>query len=80
MHCLTENAAMMHIAKKFQMRVVSGSGEADAHLELPPGDASSITREMMQERIALFDHAWRTQMLSMGRISDAAMQKPEDSN
>jgi GNAT superfamily N-acetyltransferase len=76
MHCLTENAAMMHIARKFQMRVVAGGGEADAHLELPPGDASSITREMMLERIALFDYALRSQVSSMGRITDAALQKP----
>jgi hypothetical protein len=77
MHCLTENQAMMHIAKKSKMRIVAASGEADAHLELPPGDPASITREMMQEQIALFDYALRSQVLSARRIGDAAFKRPE---
>jgi RimJ/RimL family protein N-acetyltransferase len=73
MHCLTENQAMMHLAKKSGMRIVTASGEADAHLELPPGDPASITREMMQERIAVFDYALRAQVLSARRIGEAVM-------
>jgi GNAT superfamily N-acetyltransferase len=78
MHCLTENAAMMHIARKAKMRIVAGGGEADAHLELAPGDPSSITREMMQEQIALFDFALRSHVLSARRIGEAVMS-PADS-
>ena len=33
-HCLVENAAMMHIARKLAMRVVRNGGETDAYLEL----------------------------------------------
>jgi GNAT superfamily N-acetyltransferase len=77
MHCLTENQAMMHLAKKSKMRIVAASGEADAHLELPPSDAASITREMMQEQIAVFDYALRSRVLSQQRIFDTLMQKPE---
>jgi hypothetical protein len=55
------------------MRIVTASGEADAHLELPPGDPASITREMMQERIAVFDYALRAQVLSARRIGEAVM-------
>jgi len=33
-HCLAENAAMMHIARKLGMRVVRNGGETDAYLEL----------------------------------------------
>jgi hypothetical protein len=32
---------------------------------------------MMQEQIALFDYALRTQVLSARRIRDAAFAKPE---
>jgi GNAT superfamily N-acetyltransferase len=82
MHCLTENAAMMHIAKKSQMRIVSRSGEADAHLELAPSTPASITREMMHEQIALFDYALRSQVLHARRIGEAVMStvevKPEN--
>ncbi len=79
MHCLTENAAMMHIAKKSKMRIVSGSGEADAHLELAPSSPSSITREMMQEQIALFDYTLRSHVLRAKRIGEAVMA-PTDLN
>jgi RimJ/RimL family protein N-acetyltransferase len=61
MHCLTENRAMMHIAKKAGMRIITDSGEADAWLELAPADAASITREWADERVALFDYALKAQ-------------------
>jgi RimJ/RimL family protein N-acetyltransferase len=77
MHCLSENQAMMHIARKSGMRIVADRGEVDAHLELPPSDPASITREMMQERVALFDYNLRSQVLSARRIGEAAFGKPE---
>lgn len=73
MHCLTENQAMMHIAKKSRMRIVAESGEADAHLELPPSSPTSITRELMQEQMALFDYTLRAHVLSARRIGDAML-------
>lgn len=57
MHCLTENAAMMHLARKQSMRVVCESGEADAWLALPRADAGSYFDEVFQQRVALFDAA-----------------------
>ncbi|HEX2332264.1 MAG TPA: GNAT family N-acetyltransferase [Burkholderiales bacterium] len=57
MHCLTENAAMMHLARKQGMRLVVESGEADAWLKLPPADASSHFGEVFAQRVALFDYA-----------------------
>ena len=78
MHCLAENAAMMHIAKKSRMRIVAASGEVDAHLELPPSDPSSITGEMMLEQVALFDYALRAQVLSARRIGEAMRGAPEE--
>src|SRR5439155_1882421 len=40
MHCLTENAAMMHLARKQGMDIAAQAGEADAWLKLPPADAA----------------------------------------
>ena len=57
MHCLTENAAMMHLARRQGMQLVVESGEADAWLRLPPADASSHFGEVFQQRVALFDYA-----------------------
>ncbi len=57
MHCLTENAAMMHLARKQGMEIVAESGEADAWLKLSPADASSHFGEVFAQRVALFDYA-----------------------
>ena len=57
MHCLTENAAMMHLARKQDMRDRVESGEADAWLRLSPADASSHFGEVFAQRVALFDYA-----------------------
>jgi GNAT superfamily N-acetyltransferase len=57
MHCLTENAAMMHLARMQGMQIVVDSGEADAWLTLPPADASSHFGEVFAQRVALFDYA-----------------------
>jgi len=57
MHCLTENEAMMHLARKQAMDIVVESGEADAWLRLAPADASSHFGEVFAQRVALFDYA-----------------------
>ena len=53
--CLTENAAMMHIARKSGMKIVTGRGAAEAHLQLPPPDVRTIAADFFQESLALFD-------------------------
>ena len=57
MHCLTENGAMMHLARRQGMQIVVESGEADAWLKLSPADASSHFGEVFAQRVALFDYA-----------------------
>jgi GNAT superfamily N-acetyltransferase len=57
MHCLAENRAMMHLARKQDMRIVMEAGEADAWLALAPADAGSHFGEVFAERVALFDYA-----------------------
>ena len=57
MHCLTENAAMMRLARKQGMAILTESGETDAWLELPPADAATHFGEVFEQRVALFDYA-----------------------
>jgi len=71
MHCLTENAAMMHLARRQGMEIVTASGEADAWLKLPPADASSHFEELVDQRVALFDHALKIQLRNVRRIAGA---------
>jgi GNAT superfamily N-acetyltransferase len=57
MHCLTENTAMMRLARSQGMAIVSGEGESDAWLALPPADAATHFGEVFEQRAALFDYA-----------------------
>ncbi|MBI4291707.1 MAG: GNAT family N-acetyltransferase [Betaproteobacteria bacterium] len=72
MYCLTENTAMMRIARKSGMTIVTGGGEASAHLELAPLDAATIAAEFLQERVALFDYNLKAQVLTAFRLQRAA--------
>ena len=53
-HCISENAAMMHLARKHGMRIVNNGGESDAHLVLEPATPLSILDEWVQD----FSSAW----------------------
>jgi GNAT superfamily N-acetyltransferase len=74
MHCLAENAAMIHIARRASMDVVIDSGDADAHVALPPADSRSIQSEFLAERVALYDFALKSQVETMRRIGLALVR------
>lgn len=71
LHCLRENATMMHLARKQGMDVVVEAGEADAWLALPAPDAASYFGEVFAERVALFDFALKSQRAGARRLLDA---------
>ena len=62
MHCLRENAAIVHIAQRAGMHIVTEAGDADAHVELPPASAGSIAEELVADRVALYDYALKAQV------------------
>jgi GNAT superfamily N-acetyltransferase len=76
MHCLSENAAMMHIARKSGMNICVDTGEAEAFLKLEPADQASLSGELMGQRLALFDYALKTQAAAMRRITESLGGKP----
>jgi GNAT superfamily N-acetyltransferase len=76
MHCLSENAAMMHLARSQAMRICASSGEADAWLELPPADATSYATQVLAERVGVFDYALKSQRHAVRRIAAALRLKP----
>lgn len=65
MHCLAENATMLHIARKLGMQICIDTGEADAFLKLAPADPASLTGEFLGQRVALFDYALKAQAMRM---------------
>jgi GNAT superfamily N-acetyltransferase len=69
MHCLSENAAIMHIAKKSGMTIVAASGDADAHLTLSPANPASITGEYLTDRLALYDYALKAHVAAWRRVN-----------
>jgi hypothetical protein len=71
MHCLAENGAMMHLARKQGMRIAAELGEADAYLELPPRDAGSIADALFADRVALFDYTLKSQAHAARRLAAA---------
>jgi GNAT superfamily N-acetyltransferase len=71
MFCLVENRAIMHIARKFGMSIVTETGDADAHLKLPPASPESITGEFVTERFALYDYALKAHVAAWKRVNAA---------
>jgi RimJ/RimL family protein N-acetyltransferase len=55
MHCLSENAAMKHIAKKNNMTVVTHVDESDARVVVEPPTPLTQVAEVYLDRIALYD-------------------------
>jgi GNAT superfamily N-acetyltransferase len=69
MHCLAENAAMLHIARKLGMTICVNTGEADAFLKLQPADPASVAGEFVNQRLALFDYALKAQAMTFNEIA-----------
>jgi RimJ/RimL family protein N-acetyltransferase len=69
MHCLAENAAMMHIARKLGMKIFVDTGEADAFVKLAPADQASVAGEFVDQRLALFDYALKAQAMRMRELN-----------
>jgi GNAT superfamily N-acetyltransferase len=61
MHCLTENQAMRHIAKKNDMTIVSYYGDSDARIEVEPPTAFTVLNDNYLDRIAMYDMMIRSQ-------------------
>jgi GNAT superfamily N-acetyltransferase len=62
MHCLRENTAIVHIAQRAGMHIVTEAGDADACVALPPASAGSIAEELVADRVALYDYALKAQV------------------
>lgn len=77
-HCLTENKAMLAIARKAKMKIVTEAGEADAWLGLPPGDVATVTGEFLEERVALFDFALKAQVKAMRTLAGALLPRADE--
>jgi GNAT superfamily N-acetyltransferase len=48
-HCLTENGAMVHLARKNRMRIIPAGSETDARLALDPPTPQTVFAEWLHE-------------------------------
>ena len=69
MHALSENAAMLHIARKAGAHVVQRAGESECHLALPPADFESQWRELLQEALARADFRLKALRMRLRRLA-----------
>lgn len=60
-HALSENAAMLNIARKAGAVVERDGSESEAHLRLPPATLDSRMTEMLDEQIAQTDYRLKVQ-------------------
>jgi RimJ/RimL family protein N-acetyltransferase len=71
MHCLRENDAIMHLAKKHGMRIVADGSEADAWLALPHASPGTVAAEWVAERFAMLDYRQKMRARSTAKILKA---------
>lgn len=75
-HCLSENGAMMHLARKHGMRVVHDGTETDAYLVLSPATSGSIFAEWAWDQNARFVHGVRRNTRTMLDLFEAMKPRP----
>jgi GNAT superfamily N-acetyltransferase len=51
-HCLSENGAMMHVARKLGMRIIPCGGETDARIQVEPPTPQTYFVEWLHDRNA----------------------------
>ena len=71
-HCLTENGAMMHLARRNGMQVVLDGSETDAHLALPRATTGSVLAEWIWDHNARYAHEVRR----FAQLAIAAIPSP----
>ena len=60
-HALSENTAMLKIARKAGAVIERAGSESEAHLWLPPADFDSRVTELVDEQVALTDYHLKSQ-------------------
>ncbi len=65
MNCLVENAAMMHLARKQDLKIAVSGAEAEAFVRLRRADLTSLAADAVAEHLGLFDHAQKSYWLAL---------------
>ena len=71
MHCLSENGAMKHIARKNEMTVISEQGESDANVHIDPATPMTTFKDAYLDRIAMYDMIYKNSFRMFKVMGDA---------
>ena len=63
MNCLVENAVMMCLAHKQGLKIAVSGAEAEAFVQLPRADLTSLAAEAVAEQLGIFAHAHKSYWL-----------------
>lgn len=67
-HALTENTAMLKIARHAGATIERDGSESEAHLQLPPADFDSRVTELLNEQVARTDYRFKSQARRFWRL------------
>ena len=67
-HALSQNTAMLNIARKGGATIERDGSESEAYLKLPPADLDSRVTEMLEEKIAQTDYRLKVQAKQFWRF------------
>ena len=73
--CLAENTAMQHIAKKFDMHVVSQFGESEGRLTLNDASPSDLLQYALTQQLTLYDYTIKSQISAALEMKNILMGK-----
>lgn len=73
-HALSENTAMLKIARNAGATVVREGPESDARLKLPPDTLASHVGEMMEHQAAELDYRLKVHARMVNRLFDASRE------
>lgn len=71
-HALSENAAMLRIARRAGATVVRDGSESDAFLKLPPDTLASQVEELMETHAAELNYRLKRHAIDLQSLIDAA--------
>ena len=73
-HALSENTAMLKIARKAGATIERDGSESEAYLKLPPADLDSRMTEMVEEQVAQADFRLKVQAKQFWRFLAAVQE------
>ena len=74
-HALSENMAMLNIARKGGATIVREGAESQAHLLLPPADFESQMTELVDEQVARTDYHVKAQARHLWRFASGLLNQ-----